>query len=83
MGNAIGGVFDCYGTRKFTIMIIVALLMFFISFKFMDADAITGIVDTISEWEYFRKSMSVGLWSGIGVVALICLFGHNDDKSTS
>lgn len=35
----------------------------------MGADTISGVIDTVDEWEYVRKALSVGVWgSGIFVI---------------
>jgi len=71
------------GLQNLVVMAVVLMILSGIAYFGMDRTVVTGIVDTIPEWEYFRKAMSIGMWGGIFTAMVSAAFRKVNGKNTN
>lgn len=74
-------------TRFFASRCVDLMILYFVTFftilfslcSFSWANSVDGILDEISEWEYFRYNIALGHWCGVFLVIVICFFAYRKD----
>lgn len=67
------------GFKHFIILAALSLVLFVAAYFLIAPDSVVGAVDTIDEWEYLRKTLSIGVWvSGLAVMVVTWADGRKN-----
>lgn len=64
----LGNVFTVKGSRHLIVFACVMAIVGIIAFFVVTPGAVVGAIDTLEEWEYFRKVLSMGVWVAMAVM---------------
>ena len=79
--NFFGKVFSIKGSKHLLTFVISVFAIFAVSFAVVSPGAVVGAVNTLEEWEYFRKTLSIGVWSGLIIMFISAKIDISREKT--